>query len=270
MDPIHFAIYFLVGSCAGFLGGLLGIGGGVIVVPALIFLFQYLDLFPNSLYPDNTLLLMALATSMASIIFTTGAAAFTQYRKNNILWDIVRKWAPFLVIGSFLASYVAKDLPAIFIKIFIATFILFVATMMLAPIALNPHRSAPKGVLSAILATIAGFIAGMAGIGGGNVIVPTLIFFNTTIGSATAVASTLGLAVSTFGTIGYVLNGLGNGVPNALGYVYLPAILPLAIACSIAAPIGVNLAHRLPSQTLRRLFGVLMLVMSIRMFFNAF
>lgn len=242
----------------------------MIVVPALIFLFEFLDLFPESLYPENTLLLVALGTSMASIVFTSGSAAFAQYRRNNIHWDIVRKWGPFLVIGSFAASYVAKHLPAGFIKLFVATFILFVAAVMLSRWSPNPNRRSPKRFVSAILASVAGLISGMAGIGGGNVIVPTLVYFNTTIGRATAVASTLGFTISTFGTAGYIASGIDRDIQGAFGFVYLPAILPLAIACTIAAPLGVRLAHRMTSQNLRTIFGFLALVVSARMFYSAF
>ena len=269
-EPIYLALYVLIGLCAGFLGGLLGIGGGVIVVPALIFLFESLNLFPASLYPENTLLLVALGTSMASIVFTAGSAAFAQYRRDNIHWEIVRKWGPFLVIGSFAASYVAKHLPAGFIKLFIAMFILFVAFVMLSRWSPNPQRKTPKQFVSAILASIAGLVSGMAGIGGGNVIVPTLVYFNTTIGRATAVASTLGFTISTFGTAGYIMSGLERDSPSAFGFVYLPAILPLAIACTIAAPLGVRLAHRMSSQSLRTTFGCLALIVSARMFYSAF
>lgn len=268
--------YFLVFSClglgaiAGFLGGLLGIGGGIIVVPALIFLFDYLGFFNDPAFPENTAILVVLGTSLASIVFTTMGSAAAQWHRRAIDWQIVKSWIPYLVIGAFIASFVAKALPAFSTKLFIGMFIFCVAMTVLFDFAPDPERKLPNRLVTGIVALFGGLICGLAGIGGGNVVVPTLLFFNTQVRKATAIASTLGFAISAAGTIGYILNGIGLNIPNAVGYIYLPAIVPLAIGALVFAPLGVFLAHRMRSGLLRKTFGILMIVVSARMVYSAF
>lgn len=268
--------YFFVFSClgigavAGFLGGLLGIGGGIIVVPVLIFLFDYLGFFSDPVFPENTAILVVLGTSLASIVFTTMGSAAAQWHRRAIDWRIVRSWIPCLVLGAFVASFIAKALPAFSTKLFIGMFIFCVAMTVLIDFAPDPDRQLPNRFVTAVLALFGGLICGLAGIGGGNVVVPTLLFFNTQVRKATAVASTLGFAISAAGAFGYILNGLGAGIPNAMGYIYIPAIIPLAIGALIFAPLGVYFAHKMRSFWLRKLFGILMIVVSARMVYSAF
>ena len=262
-------ICLLIGACAGFLGGLFGLGGGVIVVPALILLLDAMRLFPVSDFPPNTVVLVTLGTSMASIVFTTSSSSIAQFRRNAVEWEIVKNWIVYLVLGVLLATVVASRLPAVATKLFIGAFIACIATLMVTNWKPNPKRKQPGRSVTGILASIGGFICGLAGIGGGNVVVPSLLFFNTKAVTATAAASALGIAISVAGTVGYIVNGLRLDIPNAVGYIYLPALIPIALAAMLCAPLGVHMAHRIPSEKLRRLFGVLMYLVAGRMVFSA-
>ena len=263
-------ICLCVGSIAGFLGGLLGIGGGVIVVPALILVFDTLGTFDASAYPANTVLLITLGTSMASIVFTTLSSSIAQFRRNAVDWEIVKNWVVYLILGVLLATVIATRLPAAATKLFIGLFIASIATIMITNWTPRIQYGPPGRGITGLLASIGGVICGLAGIGGGNVVVPTLLFFNTKVVTATAAASTLGIAISVAGTVGYVLNGLTVEIPGAVGYVYLPALIPIAIACTLCAPLGVHVAHRVEGQNLRRVFGILMYVVAARMIYSAF
>ena len=260
----------LIGALAGFLGGLFGLGGGVIVVPGLMFLLDFIGLFPASDYAPNTVVLVTLGTSMASIVFTTFSSSIAQIRRGAVDWEIVRNWILYLVLGAFLATIIASSLPSLVTKIFIGAFIASIATLMVTTWTPDVNRRPPGKFATGVIASIGGVICGLAGIGGGNVVVPTLLFFNMKVVRATAAASTLGIAISLSGTFGYVVNGLSANIPNALGYVYLPALVPIAITCMIFAPIGVHVAHKVESRNLRLGFGLLMYVVAARMVFDAF
>ncbi len=260
--------YVAIGASAGFLGGLLGVGGGVIVVPALIFIFETTGQFSSSDLPPNVLVLFATGTSMASIIFTTGSSAVAQMRRKNIDWSMVQIWMPMLMIGAFASSYIAKFMPIQLLKGFIGTFLIFVAFVLLLNKLPQSKRNRPTIVPTAMVASTGGLVSGLVGIGGGNVVVPSLLYFNTPVIRAAAVASTCGFGVAVSGAIGYFLNGSVIEYPWALGYIYLPALLPIAVANTICAPIGVHFAQRLPSERLKKIFGGMMCVVSLFMFYS--
>ena len=247
----------------------------MIIVPGLIFLLDSLGLF--GLHQATP---VAVATSLACIIFSSLAAARTQAVADMVDWQLVRQWTPFVVLGSFVASSIAVMLPATVFRLAIGGFLFVVAVVMLTRWKPSPHRNHPRSAVSAGLGTTSGLISGLAGIGGGNIVVPTLVYFNVPIQRATAVSSTLGVPIASAGTIGYVIIGWGEvPAPNIamampllggmLGYVYLPAFFAIITAAVITASIGVRIAHRLDPRQLRRIFGALLLVVSIRMFYSA-
>ncbi|MEZ5560474.1 MAG: sulfite exporter TauE/SafE family protein [Pseudomonadales bacterium] len=264
--------FFFLGSCvaigvvSGFLGGLLGIGGGVVIVPALVILLDALQFLDR-----EHVTAVAVATSLSCVLFTSISAATTQIRARMVEWRIVRRWAPFLVLGSYLSGWVATALPVPVFRGFIGAFLLFVAFVMLTSWKPGPHRSAPGILPSSLLGTAGGLVSGIAGIGGGNVVVPTLIYFNTPVHRATATSSTLGVPIALAGSLGYVTVGLGLDLgPGMLGYVYLPAFLAIVASAVVTAPLGVKVAHRVQAQPLRRAFGVLLILVSTRMLYTAF
>jgi uncharacterized membrane protein YfcA len=254
-----------VGLVAGLLGGMLGIGGGVVIVPALVIILDLLDILPA-----DTVTPVAVATSLACVMLTSLSAALAQVRAGMVEWPIVRQWVAPLVVGSYLAGWIATMLPLTLFRGLIGGFLLFVAFVMLTSWRPAAHRQLPGPAGSALIGGAGGLISGIAGIGGGNVIVPTLVYFNTPLHRATATSSTLGVPVACAGSLGYVSAGwrLDLG-PGLWGYVYGPAFAAIVVAAVIAAPLGVRAAHRIQPQPLRRLFGVLLILMAGRMLYSA-
>lgn len=263
--------FFFLGSClgigalSGFLGGLLGIGGGVVIVPLLII---GLDLL--AFLPPGAVTAVAVATSLACVLFTSLSAALTQMRAGMVDWTIARRWTPFVVLGSFLAGWVATALPVLVFRGLIGAFLLFVAFVMLTRWRPSAHHEPPGLGLSAMLGSAGGLVSGIAGIGGGNVIVPTLVYFNVPVHRATATSSTLGVPIALAGTLGYVIVGLGLDLgAGMVGYLYVPGFLAIVSAAVLMAPVGVKVAHRVAAQPLRRAFGVLLVVVAARMLYSA-
>jgi len=266
LDQLFFIGYCVgVGIVSGFLGGLLGIGGGVVIVPALVILLDLLGILPPA---DVTA--VAVATSLACVLLTSLSAALAQLRAGMVEWSIVRQWTPGLVVGSYLAGWVATALPLPVFRGLIGAFLLFVAFVMLTSWRPAPHRQLPGAGGSTLLGGAGGLIAGIAGIGGGNVIVPTLVFFNTPLHRATATSSTLGVPVALAGTLGYVTVGIGQDLgPGMLGYIYVPGFAAIVAAAVLTAPLGVRAAHRVQPLFLRRVFGVVLVLMATRMLITA-
>lgn len=263
--------FFFIGSCvaigaaSGFLGGLLGIGGGIVIVPLLIVLLDLLAFLP----PDDVTA-VAVATSLACVLFTSMSAARAQIRARMVDWHIVRRWTPFLILGSYLAGWVATALPVLVFRGLIGAFLLFVAFVMLTRWRPSAHREPPGLGLSAALGSAGGLVSGIAGIGGGNVVVPTLVYFNVPVHRATATSSTLGVPIALAGTLGYVTVGLGQDLgAGMMGYLYIPGFLAIVSAAVLTAPLGVKAAHAIEAQPLRRAFGLLLVLASARMLYTA-
>jgi uncharacterized membrane protein YfcA len=272
LDNLGFTIACaLVGAVAGFFGGLLGIGGGVIIVPSLILLFDAVGLEDLGGPGGNGTTLVAVGTSLASIVFTSASAARAQLRAGMVDWTVVRRWTVGLVLGSYLASFIAALLPLAASRALIGLFLLFVSFVMLTSWRPSPHRALPGRVASAVIASGGGLVSGIAGIGGGNVVVPTLVYHNVPVHRAVGTASALGFPIAIAGTLGYVHRGFAETLvaDGFVGYVYWPALLPIVVLSVLTAPLGVAAALRLKPARLRRVFGAILLLVSARMFVSA-
>ena len=219
MSPIFFTLLCLgIGLFSGFLGGLLGIGGGIVIVPALVILFDWTGILPLAHSTPA-----AVATSLACIVFTSLSAAYAQVRAGRVEWLIVRRWAVPVTIGAAAAGYLAPLLPVPVFRGFIGLFLGLVSVVMLTRWTPHPHRSFPAPTTAGGIGFGAGLVSGIAGIGGGNVMVPTMIYFNTAVHRATATSSSLGVPLATAGALGYIL--FAPSIPAApeymLGYVHL-------------------------------------------------
>lgn len=261
-----------IGAVSGFLGGLLGIGGGVVIVPALIIVFDL-----TGLIAAEQATVVAVATSLSCIVLTSLSAAITQARAGMVDWEVVRRWVLFLVLGSFVAGSLADNLPNALFRTLIGGFLLFVAFVMLTSWKPSATRTRPGRGLSALLGSAGGVVSGIAGIAGGNVIVPTLIYFNTPVHRATATSSTLGVPIALAGATGYVVAGWNAATPTAaegpfnwmFGYVFLPGFAAIVCTAVLSAPLGVKTAHKVEAAKLRRAFGLLLIFVSLRMLYSA-
>ena len=253
-----------LGIVAGVLAGMLGIGGGVVIVPALVLLLS------AQKFPSEFIVITAVATSLCTIIFTSISAARAQIKRQAVDWNIFRMWAPTVVVGSFLSGFLAARLPAVVLEIGIAVFLLVVSLIMLSRWVPDPGRTMPGKAGTTGLGLFSGVLSGLAGIGGGNVMVPLMVFFNVPMQRAVATSSALGFPLAVVGTLGYVISGWGKSAADwSLGYVYLPAVVLIAVFTVSLAPVGVSLSHKIPAPTLKRCFGALLMLVALRMLYNA-
>ncbi|MEW6219428.1 MAG: sulfite exporter TauE/SafE family protein [Thermodesulfobacteriota bacterium] len=253
--------YLVAGAVAGVLAGLLGVGGGLVIVPMLVWCFGVQGL------PVAAIMHLALGTSLASIVFTSVSSFRAHHRRGAVQWPVVRRITPGILLGTFLGSGVAARLPTGFLKVFFALFLFWVAAQMLFDRRPQPSRQLP-GVLSmAAVGGGIGVISSLVGIGGGTMSVPFMVWCNLPLHQAIGTSAAIGFPIAVAGALGYLVNGLGQpGLPpETLGFLYLPALAGIVVASVLTAPLGAHLAHRLPVHPLKRIFAVLLLLVGIRM-----
>ena len=231
------------------------------MVPGLIILLE-----SSHVIPSEPLIIVAVATSLATIILTSLSAAYAQIKAQRVNWTVARRFAPALVVGSALAPLVAINLSEGLLRLTVGLFFFVIAVIILIQWKPGATRELPGRLASVVIALIAGLISGIAGIGGGNVIVPTLIYFNVAVHRATATASALGLPLALAGTLSYIIRGYGQTSNDGMiGYVYLPAWVAMSITATVMAPVGVRLAQKVSPQKMRQFFACLLIVVTLRL-----
>lgn len=258
------AAYLLLGATIGLLGGMFGIGGGTVLVPVLLFLFDAQH------FPAEHQLHQALGTSMATIIFTALASLYKHHQHRAVNWPVVRTIAPGILLGTALGSLLATSIPSHFVGIFFALFVYFAAAQILFDIKPPAQRQLPGKLAIRLFGIFAGTLSSLVSIGGGTVVIPFLLWSNLTIRQAIGTSAAISFPVAVGGTAGYVLTGLNvAGLPPlSLGYVYLPCLIWTAAASVITAPLGAKAAHQLPVTVLRKLFAVLLLALATKLLFK--
>ncbi|GAB7078451.1 sulfite exporter TauE/SafE family protein [Megalodesulfovibrio paquesii] len=258
-------MYVIVGALAGLLAGLFGIGGGLVIVPMLLFCFARQGI------PNDVIMQIALATSMASICFTSVSSFRAHHRRGAVDWNIVKGIAGGVLLGTFLGSFVASALPTATLKVFFVIFLYYVATQMLLGKQPKATREIPG--LGKLLGAggVIGVVSALVGIGGGTLSVPFMVWHNVPLHRAIGTSAAIGFPIAVAGTLGYIVNGAGvEARPDySLGYIYLPALLGIVIVSVITAPWGVKLAHSLPVGKLKKAFAILLYVVGTRMLINA-
>ncbi|MCG8615900.1 MAG: sulfite exporter TauE/SafE family protein [Desulfobacterales bacterium] len=257
----YLILYLLLGAVAGVLAGLLGIGGGLVIVPMLTFVFTAQGM------AHDIILHVALGTSLASIIFTSMSSMRSHHRHGAVIWPVVLRITPGIMVGTFTGTWIAAMLSTNFLKGFFGCFLLYVATQMLMGIKPKPTRDIPgtAGIFAA--GNVIGVFSSLVGIGGGTLSVPFLTWCNTKIHKAIGTSAAIGLPIAVAGTLGYIINGLGaEGLrPLSLGFVDIKVLFGLVAASVLTAPLGAKLAHSLPIDKLKRIFAVLLYVVGGRM-----
>ncbi|WP_353572063.1 sulfite exporter TauE/SafE family protein [Candidatus Albibeggiatoa sp. nov. BB20] len=252
----------ILGIVAGILAGLLGVGGGLVIVPVIVWIFgQNLD------FPAHYLLHIAIGTSLATIVVTAISSIIAHQRHGAIHWDIVRNIIPGLIVGALLGAVIADALPHRELKIFFAIFVLLSAIKMLLNIDPPAGHKLPKLLGLNVAGTVIGSISAIVGIGGGTLTVPFLTWCNVPIRNAVATSSTCGLPIALAGAVGFIVTGWGlEELPEwSLGYVYLPAFIAIVPTSMLFAPVGAKLAHTIPIKHLKRVFAILLCVVGIQM-----
>ncbi|MBN8488704.1 MAG: sulfite exporter TauE/SafE family protein [Burkholderiales bacterium] len=248
-----------LGLVAGFLAGLLGIGGGMLMVPFLTIILGQRGV------PAGAAVKMAIATSMATIMFTSISSVRAHHKKGAVRWDLVRGMAPGIVAGGLLAGAGAFALiKGQALALFFALFVGFSATQMLRNRQPAPSRQMPGLGGQAAAGTGIGFLSGLVGAGGGFVSVPFMTWCNVPIHHAVATSAALGFPIALANTVGYVVGGwnLPAELPGALGYLYLPALLVIATASVSMAPLGARTAHAMNVAQLKKVFALLLYLLA--------
>ena len=253
--------YLLTGTAVGFLAGLLGIGGGMVMVPALVFIFTAKG------FPAEHMMHLALATAITTIVFTSIASVRAHHRHGAVDWPIARAMSPGIVAGSFAAALAAGLIPTRPLAVFFTGFMFFAATQMLFQ---RPPKSAralpgPAGVFCA--GAVIGGLSSLLAAGGAFLSIPFLAWCNVPLRRAIGTAAANGFPIALAGSAGYVLQGLRiEGLPGGtLGFVYLPALASIVATSMLVAPWGARLAHRLPITSLRTLFALMLYALGARM-----
>ena len=258
---ISLVVYCLLGAIAGVLAGLLGVGGGIVIVPMLVFAFGWQN------FPQDVLMLMALGTSMGSIMFTSISSSLAHSRNKGVQWDAVRNITPGILIGTFCGSFLASHVPARFLQLFFVAFLFFVITQMLSGNKPKPSRHLPGLGGMSVAGGIIGVVSSLVGIGGGTLSVPFLLWNNLDMRKAIGTSAAIGFPIAVAGTLGYIIGGWGRpDLPAlSLGFVNLWALLGLAAASYLTAPLGAKLSHALPTAKLKRGFAVFLIHVALKM-----
>ena len=255
----------VLGLFTGFCAGLLGIGGGMIMVPFLTFL-----LGQRGVAPDMAVK-MAIATSMTTILFTSLSSVRAHHKRGAVRWDIVRGIAPGIVIGGLLAGAGAFSLlKGQALALFFAAFVAFSATQMLRGKKPKPSRQMPGTLGQTAAGGVIGFLSGLVGAGGGFVSVPFMTWCNVPIHNAVATSAALGFPIALANTAGYLIGGrsLPPALPGAFGYLYLPALVIIASASVTMAPFGARAAHAMNVDQLKRIFALILYVLAAYMLYR--
>ena len=254
-------MYLAVGLVAGLIAGLLGVGGGLVIVPILVYCFPL-----QGIQPDQVMHL-ALGTSMASIVFTSISSMMAHHRRGGVDWSIFWRIVPGIIVGTFCGALVASKLPTNFLKGFFAVFIYFAATNMLLGKKPKGSRDLPGTVGMFGSGGVIGVISSWVGIGGGSLSVPFFIWCNVDAHRAIGTSAAVGLPLAIAGASGYILKNLHvTGLPAySVGYVYLPALVGIVCVSVLTAPLGARLAHALPVGKLKKIFAIFLYLVATKM-----
>ncbi len=264
-------IYFLfsfvaLGALTGIFAGLFGIGGGGIMVPILTYIFVKLA------FPVEHIVHMALATSMTAIVPTAIASLRAHHARGAVLWPVVLKITPGILLGTFAGTFLAAYLSPKTLAIFFSFFMAIIAAQLLSNAKPKPLRQLPNAIAISAVGSGIGGISALVAIGGGTMTVPFLMWCNVALPVAIGTAAAVGLPIAFSGAMGYLINGWSvANLPNyTLGFIYYPAVIAMASASFFTAPIGAKLAHSLPVPLLKKLFALLQISLSVQMLYTVF
>jgi uncharacterized membrane protein YfcA len=258
-------ILLAMGAGGGFAAGLLGIGGGMVLVPFITMIFSAKRFAPELVVH------MAIATSLATILFTSLSSVRAHHRHGAVQWRIVALLAPGILIGSWIGPWIGKQLNTTMLSLLFSAFVALSATQMLVPMKAAASRELPGTGGMFVAGGVIGTVAGLVGAGGGFISVPFMTWCNVRIHQAVATSAALGFPIALAGTLSNIWFGWNepNLPPLSLGFIYVPALLVIVAASVTLAPLGARTAHRMPVQALRRAFACVLYCLSIYMFWHA-
>lgn len=261
--PLAFAL-LATGLFAGLIAGLLGIGGGIVLVPVLEYTLSLLD------FPSAWRMHVAVATSLATIIPTAIASSRAHHARGGIDWALARAWAPGMLLGGLLGSLVAARVDAALLRAVFGIISLLAAIKLALPLDhIRLRDQPPRGLGGVSIAAGIGSVSAMMGIGGGTLSVPAITITGGPVHRAVGTAAFFGLLLALPGTVGYLLARPTEALPGmTVGLVSFGALLLVAPASTLMAPVGARLAHHLAQRRLSQIFALFLLIVATRMFYN--
>jgi len=261
MTGLELLAYAGLGTVAGTLAGLLGVGGGIIIVPGLAFLLA------GDSIPADRLMQVAVGTSLATIVATSLSSIRAHHRRGAIRWPVVARLTPGIVVGAALGAGIADWLPTRGLAIVFGTFLVLVAVRLAMPGQPAPHRQLPGKTGLAACGTAIGTLSSLVGIGGGTMTVPLLTWCNVPVRQAVATSAACGFPIAVAGALGFAIAGWDvAGMPAwSTGYVYWPAFVAVVPLSMLFAPLGAKLAHTVPMTALKRGFAIFVFIVGVRM-----
>ncbi len=255
-------VYALTGAFAGLAAGLLGIGGGMVVVPALAFIFTL-----NQTVPQEMIMHFAAGTSLMAMIITSQSAVRAHYRLGEILWPVFHRLWPGVVVGTVLGALIADQMPSHWLRIIFGLFLLFIAYKMFSARHKTYLHQYPKPWINNLVSGLIGLKSGLLGVGGGALLIPYLTYCGLDTRKITPLSGLCTLTVAIVGSLAFMITGSNEaGMPAySTGYVYWPAAIWVAIPSAMFAPIGARLAYKLPIQQLKNAFIVFLLITALDM-----
>ncbi len=257
-----------LGGVAGFLAGLLGIGGGMLMVPFLMMIFATVGI------PDEHLVKVAIATSLATILFTSMSSVRAHWRAGAIRWPVVATLTPGIILGAMIGARLAGYVPSQWLELFFAVFVSYSATQMLrgkspAKADGEPAEHLPSRASQVTMGGVIGILSSLVGAGGGFLTVPYLTSRGVRIQNAIATSAACGFPIAASAAVGYVWAGWGlHLAPATFGYIYLPGLVLVSIVSVLSAPYGARTAHRMPVAKLKRGFACMLYALSAYMLYR--
>jgi len=255
------ACYALLGLFAGLSAGLLGIGGGLIIVPVLA------GLFASQGFAAQHVMQLAVGTALATMVFTSLSSTWAHHRRGAVHWPLMRQLSIGIVMGGWLGGVLAVWLGGLLLAGLFGVFELLVATQMAFGKPPAPHRTAPGRLRNLVSGVLIGVVSTLLGIGGGTMTVPFLVWHNVDVRQAVGTSAACGLPIGLVGAFGFLVVGWGRAdLPaGASGYLYWPAVLAISVTSVLGAPMGAWLAHRLQRQLLKSVFAGFVAVLGLFM-----
>ncbi|MBS0290428.1 MAG: sulfite exporter TauE/SafE family protein [Proteobacteria bacterium] len=258
-----FIAYFIIGIITGVMSGLLGLGGGVIMVPALTFLFSW------QAFPEQHIMHLATGTSLAAMIMTTMITVWSHNKRGVVQWSLLQYFLPGAMLGSLLGVYFARFISTNHLKIIFALFIIILGLRLIwgANRKNKIAKNFPPKIFLFLLATLIGMLSGMIGLGGGLLFIPLFLWLGNSMVQASATSAACAFPTALTGALMAAIVGWHiEGLPaKTWGFIYWPGALTFGLASLISSPFGVSMAHHLPVPTLKRIFGGVLLVIAIRL-----
>ncbi|HHH43820.1 MAG TPA: sulfite exporter TauE/SafE family protein [Gammaproteobacteria bacterium] len=253
--------WLLLGLFAGTLAGLLGVGGGLVIVPVLAALFTLQG------FAAEHLVQLAVGTSLATILFTSLSSLYAHHRRGAVVWPVMLPLSLGILPGGWLGAILASWIGGPALAALFGLFELAVAAQMAFGRTPAEQRRAPGGARNVLAGVVIGALSALLGIGGGTLTVPWLVWHGIDVRKAVGTSAACGLPIALSGTLGFVVAGLGrSGLPaGSTGFVYWPAVLAISVASVLSAPAGARLAHRLDRARLKQAFAVFLVVLGLLM-----